>query len=114
MRQCELRVLVENGLEAYILVNIEASSVTWEVVESVLKIEGVKTASVVTGQFDAVVLAQFPELDDLGKIVERIHRVKGVLRTQTLLSVPSPARAGNVVPSLAEEEKTGFNNYSDR
>jgi len=101
-------------LEAYILLNVEANSVTWQVVESVLKIEGVKTAHVVTGQFDAVVFAQFSELDFLGKIVERIHRVKGVLRTQTLLSVPSPVRVGNVVPSLAEEEKTGFNSYSDR
>jgi len=101
-------------LEAYILVNIEASSITWEVIESVLKIEGVKTANVVTGQFDAMVLAQFPELDNLGKIVERIHRVKGVLRTQTLLSVPSPVRAGNVVSGLTEEEKTGFDNYPDR
>jgi DNA-binding Lrp family transcriptional regulator len=105
---------VENGLEAYVLVNIEVNSVSWDVIESVLKIEGVKTAHVVTGQFDAVVLAEFSELDDLGKIVERIHRVKGVLRTQTLLSVPSPVRAGNVMPGLAEEEKTGFDSYSDR
>ena len=100
-------------MEAYILVNIEAN-VSWQVVEVVLKIEGVKTARVVTGQFDAVVLVQFSELDDLGKIIKRIQRVKGVLRTQTLLTVPSPVRAGNVMPDLAEEEKTGLERYPDR
>ena len=105
---------MEIGLEAYILVNIEASSESWQIIEAVLKIEGVKTANVVTGQFDAVVLAQFSELDHLGKIVEHIHRVKGVLRTQTLISVPSPVRASSVPPSLAEEEKTGSETYSDR
>jgi uncharacterized protein with GYD domain len=101
-------------LEAYILINIEASSVSWQVVEFVLKIEGVKTIRVVTGQFDVVVLVQFSELDDLGKIIERIHRVKGVLRTQTLLTIPSPVRADNMMPNLAEEEKTGLERYPDR
>ena len=102
------------SLEAYVLVNIEASSVAWQVAESVLKIEGVKTANVVTGQFDAIVFAEFSELDHLGKIVEDIHRVKGVRRTQTLLSVPSPVRAGNITAGIAEEGKTGIDNYSDR
>lgn len=104
------------GLEAYVLVNVEAN-VSWQVVEHVLKIEGVKTARVVTGQFDAIVLVQFSELEDLGKIIERIHRVKGVLRTQTLLTVPSPSRTGNtgnVMPGLVEQEKTGLESYPDR
>jgi DNA-binding Lrp family transcriptional regulator len=104
---------VEIGLEAYVLVNVEAG-VGWQVVEFVLKIEGVKTARVVTGQFDAIVLVEFSELDDLGKIIERIHRVKGVLRTQTLLTVPSPSRTGNIMPGLAEEGRTGFESYPDR
>jgi DNA-binding Lrp family transcriptional regulator len=99
-------------LEAYVLVNVEAG-VGWQVVEFVLRIEGVKTARVVTGQFDVIILAEFSELDDLGKIIERIHRVKGVLRTQTLLTVPSPSRTGNIMPGLAEEEKTGPGNYPD-
>jgi DNA-binding Lrp family transcriptional regulator len=104
---------VESSLEAYVLINTEAS-VSWQVVEAVLKIEGVKTGHVVTGQFDAIVLVQFSELDDFRKIIARIQRVKGVLRTQTLLAVPSPSRTVNVMPSLAEEEKTGPDNYPDR
>lgn len=95
------------------MINIEPN-VSWQVVELILRIEGVRTGHVVTGQFDVVALAQFSELNDLRKIIERIQHVKGVLRTQTLLTVPSPSRTVNIIPSLAEEEKTGPDNYPDR
>lgn len=105
--------LEEGNLEAFVLVNTE-SGVLWQVLEAVVKVEGVKMAYGVTGQFDAVVLVQFSDLDKLGKMVERIHRVKGVLRTQTLMAIPAPVTTGGVVPSLSEEGRTGFNSYSDR
>lgn len=100
-------------MEAFILVNTEAS-VLWQILESVLKIDGVKTAYGVTGQFDAVVLAQFSDLDYLGRTIERIHHVKGVLRTQTLMIIPAPAGTGNMMPSLPDEERMGPNGYPDR
>jgi DNA-binding Lrp family transcriptional regulator len=100
-------------LDAFILVNTEAG-VLWQVLEAVLKIDGVKTAYGVTGQFDAVVLAQFSDLDYLGKMIDRIHHVKGVLRTQTLMTIPAPVRTGSVMPSLPEEERMGPNVYPDR
>jgi len=68
----------------------------------------------VTGQFDVIVLVQFSDLEDLGKILGRIHHVKGVRRTQTLLTVPPPSGASNIMPSLTEAEKTGPDNYPDR
>jgi DNA-binding Lrp family transcriptional regulator len=103
----------EDDLKAFILVNVEAG-VLWQVLESVFKIDGVKTAYGVTGQFDAVILAQFSDLDDLRKMIEKIHHLKGVLRTQTLMTIPMPVRTGSMVPSLPEEEKMGPNNYPDR
>jgi DNA-binding Lrp family transcriptional regulator len=99
-------------LEAFVLINSEAG-ILWQVLEDVLKVEGVKTAYAVTGQFDAVVLIQFLDLDDMGKIIERIQHVKGVLRTQTLLTIPPPVRADSVAPSVPEEEKIGPSSYSD-
>lgn len=105
-------VLAGNHLQAYVLANVEPN-VSWQAVGNILKIEGVKTAQVVTGQFDAVILLQFSELDDLAKIIEHIHRVKGVLRTQTLLTVPQPVSAGGTMPSIVEEGQTGFDNYPD-
>ncbi|MEM3673545.1 MAG: hypothetical protein QW468_04915 [Candidatus Bathyarchaeia archaeon] len=40
-------------MEAYILINTEPGMI-WSVAEAALKIEGVKMAHAVTGQFDAV------------------------------------------------------------
>lgn len=100
-------------MEAFILINTEAG-VLWQILESVLKIDGVKTAYGVTGQFDAVVLAQCSDLDDLGKMIEKIHHVKGVLRTQTLMTIPAPVGTGSVMQSLPEEERMGPNGYPDR
>jgi DNA-binding Lrp family transcriptional regulator len=100
-------------LEALILVNMEAG-VLWQVLEAVRKIDGVKTVYGVTGQFDAVVLAQFPDLDDMRKMIGRINHVKGVLHTQTLITIPPPVERGRVTPSLLEEEKTGSNSYAER
>jgi DNA-binding Lrp family transcriptional regulator len=71
--------------------NTEASEL-WSVAEAALKIEGVKTTDALTGQFDAIALIDFPKMDDLGKIMEKIQHLKGVLRTQTLIAIPPPVR----------------------
>jgi DNA-binding Lrp family transcriptional regulator len=78
-------------LEAYILINTEPGLI-WEVAEAMLKIEGVKIAHAVTGQFDAVAFVEFPKMDDLGKIIEKIQHLKGVRRTQTLIGIPPTIR----------------------
>lgn len=79
------------ALEAYILINTEPGMI-WSVAEAALKIEGIKMAHAVTGQFDAVAYAEFVKMEDLGKIIEKLQRVKGVRRTQTLISVPPTIR----------------------
>jgi uncharacterized protein with GYD domain len=78
-------------LEAYILVNTEANAL-WQVAEAALKVEGVKMSHAVTGQFDAVILVQFPKMDHLARIIEKIQGLKGVIRTQTLMAIPPPVR----------------------
>jgi len=78
-------------LEAYILMNTEANAL-WNVAEVTLKIDGVKTAHAVTGQFDVVALVSFPKIEDLGRIIEKIQHLKGVRGTQTLISIPPPVR----------------------
>jgi len=70
-------------LEAYILINAEPGMI-WEVAEAALKIEGIKKAHAVTGQFDDVILVEFAKMEELGKIIEQIQSVNGVRRTQTL------------------------------
>jgi len=78
-------------LEAYILIDAEPGMI-WEVAEAALKITGVKKTHAVTGQYDAVVFVEFLKMDNLGEIIERIQRLKGVRRTQTLVAIPPTIR----------------------
>lgn len=64
-------------MEAYVLINAE-SGMIWEVAEAALKIEGVRIAHAVTGQFDAVVYVEFPKMEDLRRIIEKIQHLEGV------------------------------------
>lgn len=81
----------KNCLEAYILLNAEPGMI-WEVAEATLKIEGVRKAHAVTGQFDAVVYVEFPKMEDLGGIIEKIQQLRGVRGTQTLIAIPPTIR----------------------
>jgi len=78
-------------MEAYVLIDAEPGMI-WEVAEAAHKIQGVKMAHAVTGQFDAVAYVEFVKIDDLGKIIEKIQQVKGVRRTQTLVAIPPTIR----------------------
>lgn len=78
-------------MKAYILVNSEPRMI-WKVAEEAVKIEGVKEAYAVTGQFDDIIQVEFEKMEDLGTIIERIQSIKGVLRTQTLIAIPPPVR----------------------
>jgi len=78
-------------MQAYILVNTEPGK-PWEVAEAALKIKGVKMAHAVTGQFDVVAYAEFTKMDELGKLIEELQRLKGVRRTQTVIAMPPTIR----------------------
>lgn len=49
---------MKKTVEAYILINTEPGRL-WEVAEAALRIDGIKTAHAVTGQFDIVIYAEF-------------------------------------------------------
>lgn len=78
-------------MEAYILANTEPN-LLWEVAENMCKIEGIKMAHAVTGQFDVVAFVEFPKIDDLGRVIEKVQSIKGVCRTQTLIVIPPTIR----------------------
>lgn len=78
-------------MEAYVLIDAEPGMI-WEVAEAALKIKGVKVAHAVTGQYDAVAFVEFLKMDNLGEIIEKIQRLKGVRRTQTLVAIPPTIR----------------------
>lgn len=59
-------------MEAYILVNAETGAI-WEVAEETLKVQGVKMAHAVTGQFDVVIFVEFAKVEELGRVIEQIQ-----------------------------------------
>ena len=75
-------------MQAYILISTEPGK-PWEVAELALQINGVKTAHAVTGPFDVVIFVESNNIDDLGKLLEKIHSLEGVLKTQTAIAMPT-------------------------
>ena len=74
-------------MEAYIFINSEPEAL-WEIAEAALKIEGVKMAHAVTGQFDVIAYAEFVNMDVLRGIIDKFQSLKGVQRTQTAVAIP--------------------------
>ena len=74
-------------VKAYILINSEPMRV-WEIAEEARKIEGVKMAHAVTGQFDVVAYAEFANIDMLRGIIDKLGSLNGVRRTQTAVAIP--------------------------
>ena len=72
---------------AYVLIQATLGKAL-NVVKEVSKIEGVKSASAVTGAYDVVAVVEvekIPGIADL--VVNKIHRIEGVCSTQTLICV---------------------------
>jgi DNA-binding Lrp family transcriptional regulator len=74
-------------VEAYIFVNSDPRML-WKIAESALKIEGVKMAHAVTGQFDVVAYAEFANMNVLREIIDKFQSLTGVQRTQTVVVIP--------------------------
>jgi len=68
-------------VKAFILINAKPGEL-WKVVEEAKKIANVKIAEPVSGRFDVVVYA---ETENLAWIVSRIHAIKGIVRSETLV-----------------------------
>lgn len=68
-------------MEAFILINTKPGAL-WNVVDEAKKIANVKVARPVSGRFDVVVYA---ETENLAWIVGRIHSIKGIVRSETLV-----------------------------
>jgi DNA-binding Lrp family transcriptional regulator len=74
-------------VEAYIFINSDPGML-WEIAEAALKIEGVKMAHAVTGQFDVIAYAKFANMETLRGIIANFQSLKGVQRTQTTVAIP--------------------------
>ncbi len=74
-------------MEAYIFINSDPQ-ILWQITETALKIEGIKMAHAVTGQFDVVAYAEFANMEMLREIIDRVRSIAGVQQTQTAVAIP--------------------------
>lgn len=74
-------------MEGYIFINSDPKTL-WQIINAALRIEGIKMAHAVTGQFDVVAYAEFANMEKLGEIIDNVKSLEGVQRTQTAVAIP--------------------------
>jgi len=74
-------------ISVYILVEVEKGE-PWRIASEISKIEGIKTAHTVTGQYDVIVYAELDSLETLKNVIKKIHAIEGIQHTQTAVCIP--------------------------
>ncbi|MEJ2126506.1 MAG: Lrp/AsnC ligand binding domain-containing protein [Candidatus Bathyarchaeota archaeon] len=74
-------------MESYLLLECTSGTI-WKVAETILKIDGIKMAHVVTGNYDVIAFAEFSNIDELTNIIQKVQALKGVEKTQTAVAMP--------------------------
>lgn len=74
-------------ISVYILVEVGKGE-PWRVASEISRIEGVRTAHTVTGQYDVIVYAELDSLETLKSVIKKIHGIEGVQHTQTAVCIP--------------------------
>ncbi len=77
-------------MESYLLLEC-ISGMVWKVADELVKIDRVKMAHVVTGNFDVIAFAEFSNIDELTVLIQKIQSIKGVQKTQTAVAMPKQA-----------------------
>jgi len=74
-------------VQAYVLITAAIGKVR-QVAEELKKLQGVKSVHVVTGPYDIIVFVEAKELGSLtNTVVKGIHKIKGVVDTNTAIVV---------------------------
>ena len=73
-------------MEAYLLITLSpVMAHFWEISDAAQKIEGVKRADPVLGNFDVIAHAEFSNLNELRWIIDNVLSIEGVQHIQTCL-----------------------------
>ncbi|MEM2087427.1 MAG: Lrp/AsnC ligand binding domain-containing protein [Thermoproteota archaeon] len=73
-----------NLLKAYLLIVCEVG-LEREIEEAIKKVSNVTNVDGVYGEYDIIVTIQVSDIKQLDEVVTEVRRIKGVLRTMTLL-----------------------------
>lgn len=74
-------------MECYLLLEC-SSGMVWKVADSILKIDGITMAHVVTGIFDVIAFGEYATIDELTDIIQKVQALSGVQKTQTAVGMP--------------------------
>ncbi|UCE11238.1 MAG: Lrp/AsnC ligand binding domain-containing protein [Candidatus Thorarchaeota archaeon] len=69
-----------------VLIQVEAGKV-WEACKAIESIDGVMRANVVTGPYDVIAYAELPSTEDVRRLMQSVHDVDGVSRTETCIAI---------------------------
>jgi hypothetical protein len=70
-------------IEAFVLLTTRPGA-AWNLVEEAMKIQGVTLAKPLAGRFDVLIQIN---TNNLAWVIARIHDLKGILKTETLISL---------------------------
>ncbi len=75
--------------KAFILIETVVGR-TKEVVNSIKRLEGVKSVDTVTGPYDIIAIVEAEDLNEIGDLVTgKVHPIAGISRTVTCLAIGS-------------------------
>jgi DNA-binding Lrp family transcriptional regulator len=73
-------------MEGYLLLECSSGNV-WKVLADVVKIDGIKMAHVVTGNFDIIAFAEFSGIEELTSLIQKVQTLSGIQKTQTAVAM---------------------------
>jgi DNA-binding Lrp family transcriptional regulator len=73
-------------MEGYLLLECSSGNV-WNVLADIIKIDGIKMAHVVTGNYDIIAFAEFSGIEELTSLIQKVQTLSGVQKTQTAVAM---------------------------
>jgi DNA-binding Lrp family transcriptional regulator len=89
IRKFTVKVGVAEGAEAIALLSVSPSFPTQEVSKRIQQIPNVETVYEVTGEYDIVAVISGINVVEVNDCVEKIRRVEGIMKTNTMIVLRS-------------------------
>ena len=89
IRKFTVKIGVAEGAEAITLLATNPSCPTQDVSDKIRGIAGVETLYEVTGEYDIVAVISGMSVAEVNECIERIRRVEGIMKTNTMIVLRS-------------------------
>lgn len=89
IRKFTVKVGVAEGAEAITLLSTNPAAPTQEVSEKIRQIPNVETVYEVTGEYDIVAVISGMSVAEVNECIEKIRRVEGIMKTNTMIVLRS-------------------------